>query len=68
MKEWELALMLLRMALHVAAAVALIVYAEQLLGCLIKDLVAKQPPEPLPETRESKEGRDNACGSSDSLT
>ncbi len=42
---FELALALLRIAIHVAAGLGLILYTEQVLGWLVKDLVSK-PPQP----------------------
>ena len=42
----EVGLAIFRIALHVAAAVAIILYAERLLSWLVKDWVAKQPNPP----------------------
>ncbi len=40
----ELFLLVLRIAIYVAAAVAVIQYAERLLGWLVKDYIQKPPP------------------------
>ena len=50
----DLAFAVLRIVLHVGAAVAVILYAERLLSWLVRDFVAKQPPEPAPVVRGSQ--------------
>jgi hypothetical protein len=41
---------ILRIALHVAAGLVLILYSEKLLGWLVKDLISKPPPDALPHS------------------
>jgi hypothetical protein len=45
----DIFLSILRIILHVAAAVLLIQHAERLLSWMVKDLLPKQPPETIPE-------------------
>lgn len=61
----ELALAVFRIVLHVGAALALIQYAERLLSWLVKDWVAKQPPNPSPEPTPAAGGAQERSGVAD---
>lgn len=61
----ELALAVFRIVLHVGAALALIQYAERVLSWLVKDWVAKQPPNPSLEPTAAAggpQGKPDAVG------
>ncbi len=52
----ELALAIFRIVLHVVAALLVIQHAERLLSWLVKDWVAKHPPDPSPEPTAAAAG------------
>ena len=58
----ELALAVFRIVLHIAAALAVIQHAERLLSWLVRDWVAKQPPNPSPEPTPAADGSQGNSG------